>query len=164
MKKLLIVLILFSSCSTEKKASKSTDKAYIKYPLMMAKKTRDWFPCVKIKADTTIKLDTVYDLIEVQCPDTISYRVDSFETVTAVKVPVYIKVAVPSPIQTITVTNTVEDSSNIFILKEEVTKCDNEKNKLEKKVHKRGKVIMWLIFLVIGFCIPYIIKIIKLLK
>lgn len=164
MKKLLIVLILFSSCYTEKKASVSTDKAHDKYPVMVAKKTRDWFPCVKIKADTTIKLDTVYDLIEVQCPDTIKYVVDSFETVTAVKVPVYIKVPIAAPIQTITVVKTIEDSAKIFVLSDELKQCDNEKNKLESKVKKRGKVIMWLIFLVIGFCIPYIFKLIKLLK
>lgn len=160
--KYLIILIILSSCYTQKKAEEQTDKAHDKYPAMVAKKTRSWFPCVKVKADTAYRTDTLYDLVEVRCPDTIAYRVDSFETVTAVKVPVYIKVPIAAPIQTITVTNTVEDSAKIFIMSDQITKCSDSLTAAQNKISHRGKVIKWLIFFLVGLAVPYIIKIVKL--
>ena len=51
-----IVAILLSGCYPLSKAKKQTDKAYDKYPAMVAGKTRAWFPCVT--KDSTVTFDT----------------------------------------------------------------------------------------------------------
>ena len=51
-----IVAILLSGCYPLSKAKKQTDKAYDKYPAMVAGKTRAWFPCNTI--DSTVTFDT----------------------------------------------------------------------------------------------------------
>ena len=52
----MIVAILLAGCYPVKKAEKQTDKAYDKYPAMVAGKTRAWFPCNTI--DSTVTFDT----------------------------------------------------------------------------------------------------------
>ena len=52
----VIVAIMLSGCYPLKKAEKQTDKAYDKYPAMVAGKTRAWFPCNTI--DSTVTFDT----------------------------------------------------------------------------------------------------------
>lgn len=159
--KYILIILFFVSCSS---AEKLTYKAMSKDKAKVAEITRKEWPCTTTNIDTAYKIDTLYDLIEVQCPDTIRYIVDSFETVTAVRVPVYIKVPIASPIQTITVTKTIEDSAKIFIINTQLKDCNEDLVKAQNKVHKMGKVIMWLIFIIIGFSIPYIIKLIKFIK
>ena len=52
----LILLFIIAGCYPLKKAEKQTDKAYDKYPAMVAGKTRAWFPCNTI--DSTVTFDT----------------------------------------------------------------------------------------------------------
>lgn len=43
---IIIILFFFCGCYTEKKATEQLDKAQIKYPEIVAKKTSIWYPCV----------------------------------------------------------------------------------------------------------------------
>ena len=51
-----IVAILLSGCYPLSKAKKQTDKAYDKYPAMVAGKASVWFPCKTV--DSTVTFDT----------------------------------------------------------------------------------------------------------
>lgn len=57
---------------------------------------------------------------------------------------------------------TVEDSAKIFILQAQAAKDGQTIEKLNGTIKSRGTIIKWLIFLLIGFSIPYIIKLISL--
>lgn len=161
MKKLLIVILLFTGCkSAEQLYNKAKDKDAVKVAGLAR---ADW-PCTTTKQDTTIRTDTVFDIVEVRCPDTVAYRVDSFETIEAVKVPVYIKVKMPQEVKTVTIVKQVEDSAKIFILQAQAAKDGQIIEKLNGTIKTRGTVIKWLIFLLIGLSIPYIIKLIRLWK
>ena len=111
--KIFLLCLFFSSCYTQKKAGRKVDQAHSYYPELVAEKTRSWFPCVVSFSDTIQRTDTLYDLIEVQCPDTIAHRVDSFETWQAVKVPVYIKVPIQRLRETKTVTIRIKDMAAV---------------------------------------------------
>ena len=62
--KLLFLLVFFSSCYSEKKATKAINKAAVSYPIVLAKKARDLFPCVTAKGDTLFISDST-DFAEV---------------------------------------------------------------------------------------------------
>ena len=49
---LLLPLVLIIGCYTHKKAEKQLDKAKDKYPVLVALKTADWFPCKEIEVKT----------------------------------------------------------------------------------------------------------------
>lgn len=153
MKKLLILIILFTSCNT---AEKLTYKAISKDRAKVAEITRKEWPCTTTKADTTYRTDTLYDLIEVQCPDTL-IRVDSFET--AVRVPVYIKVPIQREVRTVTVIKLVEDSAKIFILtanvaalQADVAKITAERDNFKAARNKWRKwcLITWGLLVIVG--------------
>jgi hypothetical protein len=153
MKNLLILIILFTSCNT---AEKLTYKAISKDRAKVAEITRKEWPCVVTAADTTYRIDTLYDLIEVQCPDTL-IRVDSFET--AVRVPVYIKVPLAREVRTVTVVKLVEDSAKIFLLTANVAAlqanvakitAERDNYKVWRNKWRKWCLITWAILIVVG--------------
>lgn len=127
--KIFLLCLLFSSCYTQKKAGRKVDQAHIYYPELVAEKTRRWFPCVVSASDTTYSIDSITDIISVQCPDTIAYRVDSFETWQTVKVPVYIKVPMQRLRETKTVTIRIKDMAA-------VSACEIRADTLQKSSDK----------------------------
>lgn len=48
----LLLILLVCGCYNEKKAEQAVNKAAISYPVLLAKKARDMFPCVNSKGDT----------------------------------------------------------------------------------------------------------------
>jgi len=157
--------ILLLSCMS---ASKHLEKSFKKDKMLVAKVTRDSFPCITVKSDTLKISDTLYEVIDVKCPEN---GIDSFETTVAVKVPYKI-------IEKVFITNNVEDSSKIFEMNGEIIALNvfmSEKDdqilllkkdvvNLESKIEKKNKKILWLIFFIIGLSIPYVIRIIKFFK
>jgi len=154
----IIFLTLLTSCSkyTLPMAEKEVNKAYLTYPPMVAGKTRDWFPCIVNKTDTIITY--VDSLIYIDCPSVVNGNANEYissdtvyikQIVTqnkVVKVPVYL------PIKTITVIQKVEDSAKIFVLNDviqavynETAKINDDKEKLEAKVAKKNKYLLYLL-------------------
>lgn len=156
--KYLALLILIASCTT---AEKLTYKAIGKDRAKVAEITRKEWPCVTTTADTTYRTDTVTDIITVQCPDTISYRVDSFETVTAVRVPVYVKVPMQREVKNIKVVQKVEDSAKIFAMQDHATRLQADNAKVQAEADKyqsaRNKWRKWFFMLagIVGLYIAF---------
>jgi hypothetical protein len=139
---LLTSVILLNSCKT---AEKLYDKAKMKDKAKVADMARKDFPCIVTAADTTYRIDTLVDIVEVLCPDP-TVRVDSFET----SVPVYVKVPVKQAVKTLTIVQKVKDSAEIFlllnnfdierrILEDSVSIKNKEISKLTDKVDKKNK-------------------------
>lgn len=143
-------IILTNSCKTSEQLY---DKAKYKDIAKVADMARKDFPCIVTASDTTYRVDTVVDIIEVLCPDP-TIRVDSFET----SVPVYVKVPVKQAVKTLTIVQKVKDSAEIFlllnkfdierkILEDSVSIKNTKISSLEDKVSKKNK---WLKFLSIS--------------
>jgi hypothetical protein len=105
---------LFSCKSPEKLYNKAKAKDEVK----VAELARKDFPCTTTKIDSVRTVDTLYDLIEVECPPS-ETRVDSFETIST-KI---VKVKVPREVVTIRTTLKVEDSAKIKTMYAEIQKA-----------------------------------------
>jgi glutaredoxin 2 len=158
----VVCVVCLASCKT---AAELYNKAKDKNEEKVAELVRKDYPSTAIKVDSVKTIDTLYKTIDVQCPDTIQYRIDSFETSVAVKVPVYIKVKVPELVtNTITKIITTEDTDKINKLTKKLTDKDLVIVALEKKIEKKNKWIKWLIIVSIALSIPYILNLIKIIK
>ena len=126
----VICLSYLLSCAS---AEKLTHKAIAKDAHKVQDITRSLWPCIVTDSTVITKYDTLYDFIEVQCPDTIAYRVDSFETSTAVRVPyrvpVYVKVQTPRIRETVTHTIRIKDVADVEI-------CQDEKAAMSKRLRR----------------------------
>jgi hypothetical protein len=157
--------VLLLSCMS---VSKHLEKSFKKDKQLVAKITRDSFPCITVKSDTLKISDTLYEIIDVKCPEN---GIDSFETTIAVKVPYKI-------IEKVFITNNIEDSSKIFEMNSEIIALNvfmSEKDikilelstKITEKeliIEKKNKKILWLIFFIFGLSIPYIFRLLKFFK
>lgn len=169
MKKPIHYLILFITCLwlllSCMSAGKHLDKAVVKDKPLVAKLTRDLFPCTILKTDTVSITDTAYEFLNVLCPDA---RIDSFET----SIPVYVKIKVPELVtKTIRVTERFEDSAKIYLLNKEIS--DKEKvlsaknltiSDLTNTVQRKNKTLKWLWLILAALSIPYIIKLVRIIK
>lgn len=165
---LFMLCAFVSSCSkyTQTTATEQTQKALIKYPLVVAKVARDNFPCVTQKNDTIIAYND--SLIYVDCPSIVNGTTQDYngtDTVylnkvvtknNVVKVPVYL------PVKTVTVTKTIEDSAKIFQLNNsllqsvnETAKANDKIEKLEFKIANKNK---WLYIFLAAFLISAFIN------
>jgi hypothetical protein len=159
----IIFLTLLTSCSkyTLPIAEQQVTKAYLTYKPMVADKTRGWFPCIVTKNDTIIGYKD--SLIYIDCPDVSTSTPADYlgsdtvylnKTVTQnkfVKVPVYL------PVKTVTVVQKIEDSAKIFQLNDalmqsvnETAKANETIEKLEAKVAKKNKWLLWGLIIIIA--------------
>lgn len=141
--KYLIILLLLSSCYTQKKAMDQVLKADAKYPGIVATLARDKYPCtVLLKTDTT----TLYEdsLVFIECPDSnyspndyanVILRTDTIRLAgSTVKVPV--KIMVPSKV----VTRWYEDSAKIKLAAIAAEQCNKQVTVLRADVDRyRGR-------------------------
>ena len=183
---LITCLALLFSCYSVKKSGKQLDKAYDRYPALVAEKTGAWFPVKKI--DSTIQIVIPFDsskiyqskidsltAIKQRIKDSIAIRYrDSCRTVTdkfdegfnlGYEVGYYEgKLKSCRDTLIITKTYTIEDSSKIFLAQSKVIEAEKRIAKLEKK---NDRLSSWLIaagvvILLMGLVIYLIIrKIIK---
>ncbi len=160
-----------SSCYNSRKAGVQVGKAMTSYPVQTAQQLRDRWPCVTTGADTVNRVDTTFDWIEIPCPDSV-IMVPTSGTEYAEKI-VYKTKSVPQAVRTITntITQKVKDSAEIFILydvlngKDKVISDRDQKiTDLEDKITRKNKRIKWLIIFLIGLSIPYIIRLVRLVK
>jgi hypothetical protein len=158
-KYLLFALVVLGSCYTPNKANKALNKANDKFPDIVAKFTRDKYPCITKSLDTTYRIDTAYEYIDVDCPDykdSVVIR-DTIKSVTIFPRTVTKKVKVAVPQQTQIINHYIEDSAKIKIMTSENIKCSDElKDKTEQSAN-RLKWIWWLIIaLIISIFVNYL--------
>jgi hypothetical protein len=111
--KYLIIIILFASCKTSEQLY---NKAKVKDIVKVAELARIDFPCTITKIDSVTTVDTLYDIIEVDCPPP---TVDTFEKVVVKTV----KVKVPRELVTIRTLLKIEDSAKIKVMYAEIQKA-----------------------------------------
>ena len=159
----LIAVLLLGGCYSQFKATKDVNKALANYPQIVAKIAQDSFPCDVIRIDTNISVSNYDTTLLVDCPvrDTISVH-DTVLNSVLKKVKLQYK--------TIYVTKFLESTAKLTILNarldsltEVTTSIQKSNDELTSKVGRKNKVIYWLIALLIGFSIPYLIKLIKIL-
>jgi PBP1b-binding outer membrane lipoprotein LpoB len=160
--KILVAAFLLGGCYTQNKAVKQVNKALGSYPEIVAKIALDSFPCNVIKVDTIIThFDTSIEVIYPHFDTSLS----QIDTIYGTK-----KVYVKLPYKTVYITKSIESTAKLTILNarfDSLTKVTTSIQKsnedLTSKVGRKNKVIYWLIALLIGFSIPYLIKLIKIL-
>lgn len=107
-----LMVILFSSCYTEKKATEQVNKADSKFPQVVAKLARDKYPCTELlKNDTAVIFQD--SIIYLECPDTSlifeSIKFDTAYKVVTKTVRVPVTVRIPSQV----ITKYFEDSAKL---------------------------------------------------
>lgn len=163
----LIVIHFFSSCYTQKKAVKDLHKAHQNYPDTVAALTRAWFPCITTASDTISKIDTLYDFIQLECPeyDINEPKSGKVDTIYKDKPPVNFLIPTRSPAGTRPVivglnkypttkyiTQKVEDSAKIFLMQRQVsdyqaTVVERDATIKEVKKHRTWFLILLIISL-----------------
>ena len=141
----LIIILLFASCNPTKQASKFLTKAFKKDRGLVAKVTRDSFPCKELlRTDTALIVidSTVY----IDCPDysnvvnkvthDTSYIKGESKTI---KVPILL------PIRTKIITKYFEDSAKVLVAQREVVKVNEELVEYKAKTERRGNLNLYLI-------------------
>lgn len=143
--KYLLIILLFTGCYTQKKATEQVEKANDKFPAVVAKLARDKYPCKDLlKPDTTTIYQDSIILVEIECPDvpTEVIRVDTVNNVITRTV----RVPVNMPVQVRTITKWYEDSAAVYLLTKDLesakfanTKLTDENVSLSSKVARKSK-------------------------
>lgn len=155
------IILLLWGCLSSRRANRLTDKILKSYPEVIAKVARDKFPCQINKNDTIINVKD--STIWIDCPDPIIEKVPFKNKIDTNYKKNKIKVPVNLPVKTITIVKEIEDLSKIVLLDTELTKTRVENEKMAISMVKKNKVIKWLIFALVGFIIPYLLKLIRLI-
>jgi hypothetical protein len=176
---LLLPLILIVGCYTHKKAEKQLDKAKDKYPVLVALKTSEWYPCkeVEIKTDSSAYKkwlasldsilnkgeDTVHitDTLEITTQECTAYKnkiiaissqlTKAKQTINLIRSRVINPPAIHDTIIKL-------DSTQIVILSEKLKQSEAEKEKHEKK---HGFWFKFGISFLVAFLISLIFNILK---
>ena len=151
----IILVILISSCHTAKNALNKVKKADLYHPEVVAKYTRDKYPCKAI--DSIVKTDTSYDFIEIQCPDINSKVTDTLYLTKYVKT-IIDKSKPYKVIETKTITKEVVRNvidSACYLQLEGLT---NENKNLDMTINDKNDWIKWLLIIL---CISILINFIQ---
>ena len=142
---ILCKMVLISGCYDARKA---LDKAQRKDPKEVAKFTREKFPCIETKSDTTIRYTD--SLIYVPCPD--SGRFDTVEVAFAVPgkerikiVQKTVQVPVKVPVKVVQIEHSKEDSAKIAELSLTISQITAEKEKYRGKYDNWKGNFLWLL-------------------
>jgi PBP1b-binding outer membrane lipoprotein LpoB len=156
---LIVAAFLLGGCYTQNKAVKQVNKALGSYPEIVARIALDSFPCNVIKSDTTISVSNYDTTLLVECP--VRDTVLNHDTVK-----LYVKL--PYKTKTVYITKFLESTAKLTIMKSsldsltKVTTCIKKSAEdLTSKVGRKNKVIYWLIFVLVGLSIPYVVRIVK---
>lgn len=166
----LPILFLLFSCYTERKATKELNKAQVNYPVLVAKKTNEWFPCVEeTKTDTVkltewrLKVDSVYKFYKLKdtiiekytCQD-LTYLINQVEAQKKL-INNLTKLIDEKPPVLIT-TKILKDSAGIVILKDKLERLTADKEDYVNKADKRLKWIISLLVALFGTIVYILIR------
>lgn len=170
---LTICLIIFFSCNTTKNVERKLNKAYVKSPTAVAKKTREWFPCEtkKIVIDTNARREIirykdslgkeivkVIDTINVTIYDTTKNVVELRSALVMASQFVNRLQSKIDNLQNIKDTIYLTDRAEVIGLTNEL-KLSNEENKSIRIKVEKG--LYWIIGLLIALTISIILNILK---
>jgi hypothetical protein len=139
---LALVLLCLGSCNTPHRIAKKLNKFDLVHPEVVAKFTRDKYPCIDKPIDTITKIDTAYIDVEVECPPQDTFVIEKNDTIIVKGKPTIIKKKVSLPQHTITITKLVKDSAEIKVLAVENKNCIDE-------VKRKWLWIQWLFVLLV---------------
>lgn len=161
--KYLCLALVLGGCYSPHKALKELNKANDLQPKVVADYVGEHFPC-KIKTDSIVKTDTLYQYVDVVCPSLDSLKGDDTIYLDKIKVVNKTKIVrqvIGIPSKSITITKYYEDSAKIKSLtiansqtQESLTKCQGEKEKKSE----------WIKWLIICLCLSVILNIIQIRK
>lgn len=149
MKKYLLLILLFTSCSTAKQL---IDKADKKDPAAVAAYTRDKYPCTDLLKPDTLTV-TVDSLVYIDCPELVPNDYAGNERTDTIRVrdSIYrvVRVPVNMPVQVKYITKWFEDSTKLKIAAVDIdnlTKANTELKATVKsqqaKIGKRNKFLL----------------------
>jgi hypothetical protein len=149
--KYLIPLLFLVSCYSPQKAVKQSYKAITKRPTAVLPLFRSLFPCIETSSDTVYQVKD--SVIIVKCPDPSVIEHFKTDTITnEIEYTKYIGVPVKVKLPSKTITIKVQDSAKIKELtlvingyEKAIQGQAEDIQKLEKKVSKRNKFILWLL-------------------
>ena len=130
-KYLLLALVCLGSCNTPKRITKKLNKFNEAHSEVVAKFTREKFPCITKSADTTISTDTLFQYINVDCPDTSQTIGDTIYLDKVKTIKVRTLVAIPQ--QTKIINHYIEDSAKIKLMAYDNEQCNVELKKVKKE-------------------------------
>lgn len=161
--KYLCLALALCGCYTPHKALRELNKANDLQPKVVADYVGEHFPC-KIKTDSIVTKDTLYQYVDVVCPSIDSSRGDDTIYLDKIKVVNKTKIVrqiIGIPSKSITITKYYEDSAKIRSLtlansqtQESLTKCQGEKEKKSE----------WIKWLIICLCLSILLNIIQIRK
>lgn len=161
--KYLCFALLLSGCNkyTPEEALRDMNKANDLHPKVVSDYVGEHFPC-KTKSDSVIKVDTMYQYIEVSCPPTDTIQtsdtiyLDKIKNTTKTNI---VRKIVAIPSKSIIVTKYVEDSAKLKSLYLSISQAQKENKDCVVKQEKKSEWIKWLI---ICLCASVILNIIQL--
>lgn len=157
----------FTGCYSPQKAFAGIERAISKYPVQSANQTRQHFPCTTTHKDSVItQTDTV---LWINCPENPdSSAVDYTGKDTVVKTVIKnipgktviktVQVPVTLPIRTITVTEKVKDSAEIYAIQSQLNKVSEQALKAKWGESLWRKIAILFIVL---FCLSWAFFILK---
>ena len=146
--KYLVPIIFLLSCNAAKKAERDANKLLKNHPEVVLPIFRGAFPC------TTLKVDTIYNwhdtTLWVECPNA---TVDTLEKVTKETIYSPVKVKKVISLQTMKLTEYIEDSAKIKALTIQITSLQTALSKSEAeaikfKLRSRTYLVAFLILLI----------------
>lgn len=146
--KYILIVCVLGSCYTSNKAKKQLNKANDKFPDVVAKFTRDQYPCIDKKIDTAYSIDTLYQYINVECPPLFP-TIDTFYKTNTLYKNRIVKQLVAIPQRTITITKSIEDSAKIKLMASENKMCSDKLVKAENKIERLRNWVKWLFIILI---------------
>jgi len=160
----LFFLVLLTSCYTQRKAEKQLIKAQLNYPLSVAKKTSEWYPCVEeTKIDTVkitewkLKVDSVTKILRLK--DTVImktvYTCDDLPTLqnqlnTQKNIIFNLQKLIEEKPPVVVTTKLIKDSAGITLLRAQISDLTKKGDEYRTSYEKSLK---WLIFALIGFAV-----------
>lgn len=148
----LLLIVLFASCYTPKKALQDVNKAHRKHPQVVAEFCSNTFPCVTSRVDTLTETEIEY--ITLKCPDD-KYILDTI-WLTNTKV-IKGSAVIVNKHKTNTIIKTIRDSAEIVACELEAIALNKKCNQLtqdiiilKNKISVKNKWITW--FLIAFLC------------
>lgn len=144
--KYILLIVILVSCNSTKQAARHLSKAFKKDAVLVAKVTRDSFPCTGLfNTDTLLKIiDTV---VYIDCPNADTNKIhDTMRS--QIVTTKFIKVPVKFPVKTTIINRYFEDSAKIKLANNDLSKIGKLKDKYKAKTERRGKLILWLLIAV----------------
>jgi len=146
---IILAVVGLAGCRT---AEQLTHKAIAKDAGKVQAITRALWPCITVEQDSTVKTDTLYDIISVECPPDTIWGTDTLEiSEVRIKPGKVVYKEVPRIRETVTHTVRIKDTidQEQLIREQERTKALKAGNRIWKAFAVIGWILAILLFLIL---------------